>query len=65
MKRIRTASPRIRRGRPWPEDLPDDPRDPDVVRVKALARARLKEETRHDEHTGAEHSAPGATASGD
>jgi hypothetical protein len=40
MKRIRTSAPRIRRGRRWPEDLPDDPRDPDVVRAKALARAR-------------------------
>lgn len=39
--RIRTARPRIRRGRPWPEDLPADPRDPDIVRAKALARARL------------------------
>jgi hypothetical protein len=40
MKRIRTSAPRIRRERRWPEDLPDDPRDPDVVRAKALARAR-------------------------
>ena len=40
MKRIRTSAPRIRRDRRWPEDLPDDPRDPDVVRAKALARAR-------------------------
>jgi hypothetical protein len=40
MKRIRTSAPRIRRHRRWPEDLPDDPRDPDVVRAKALARAR-------------------------
>ena len=40
MKRIRTSVPRIRRERRWPEDLPDDPRDPDVVRAKALARAR-------------------------
>jgi len=39
MKRIRTSAPRIRRERRWPEDLPDDPRDPDVVRAKALARA--------------------------
>jgi len=38
MKRIRTSVPRIRRERRWPEDLPDDPRDPDVVRAKALAR---------------------------
>jgi len=41
MKRIRTLTPRIRRGQRWPEDLPADPRDPDVVRAKALARARL------------------------
>ena len=42
MKRIRTNAPRIRRDRRWPEDLPDDPRDPDVVRAKALARARAR-----------------------
>jgi len=41
MKRIRTSTPKIRRERRWPEDLPADPRDPDVVRAKALARARL------------------------
>ena len=41
MKRIRTVRPRIRRERPWLEDLPADPRDPDVARAKALARARL------------------------
>jgi hypothetical protein len=41
MKSIRTSRPRIRRERSWPEDLPADPRDPDVVRAKALARARL------------------------
>jgi hypothetical protein len=41
MKRIRIRRPRIRRERPWAEDLPADPRDPDVVRAKALARARL------------------------
>ena len=39
MKRIHTVAPRIRRERRWPEDLPADPRDPDVVRAKALARA--------------------------
>jgi hypothetical protein len=38
MKRIRSSVPRIRRERRWPEDLPDDPRHPDVVRAKALAR---------------------------
>jgi hypothetical protein len=40
MKRIRTVRQKIRRERPWLEDLPADPRDPDVVRAKALARAR-------------------------
>ena len=40
MKRIRANAPRIRRERRRPEELPDDPRDPDVVRAKALARAR-------------------------
>ena len=40
MKRIHASKPRIRRERAWTEDLPADPRDPDVVRAKALARAR-------------------------
>ena len=40
MKRIRIDRRRIRRGR-WPDDLAADPRDPDVVRAKALARAQL------------------------
>ena len=39
MKRIRIEKPRIRRLCPWLEDLPADPRDPDIVRAKALARA--------------------------
>jgi len=41
MKRICISRSGIRRERPRPEDLPADPRDPDVVRAKALARARL------------------------
>ena len=41
MKRFRVDRPRIRRERAWTEDPPADPRDPDVVRAKALARARL------------------------
>jgi hypothetical protein len=41
VKRIRIDKPRIRRERPGTEDLPADPRDPDVVRAKALARTRL------------------------
>jgi hypothetical protein len=40
MNRIRAGWPRIRRKRAWTEHLPADPRDPDVVRAKALARAR-------------------------
>jgi hypothetical protein len=35
--RIRIDRHRARRERPWREVLPADPRDPDVVRVKALA----------------------------
>jgi hypothetical protein len=41
VKRIRIDKARIRVERPGTEDLPADPRDPDVVRAKALARARL------------------------
>jgi len=40
MKHIRTVGPKAPRERPWLEDLPADPRDPDVVRAKVLARAR-------------------------
>jgi len=39
MKRVRTQKSRIRRGRCWPEIVPAEPRDPDVVRAKALAHA--------------------------
>jgi hypothetical protein len=42
MKRIRVDRPRIRHERAWTEDPPTDPRDPDVVRAKALARTRAK-----------------------
>jgi hypothetical protein len=38
MKRIRMARPKVRRERLWSEDLPLDPRDPDVRRAKALSR---------------------------
>ena len=40
MKQIRIHKPRARRERSWREALPPDPRDPDIVRAKALARAR-------------------------
>ena len=39
MKHIRIHKPRMAREHPWDEVLPADPRDPDVVRAKALARA--------------------------
>ncbi len=45
MKPIRTQKPRVRGGRPWLEVLPVDPREPDVVRAKALAVA-------HRDHAG-------------
>jgi hypothetical protein len=38
VERIRIHRPRVRRQRPWHEVLPPDPRDPDVVRAKAVAR---------------------------
>jgi hypothetical protein len=40
MKRIRAIRAGTRRKLLRPEDLPIDPRDPDVVRAKALARAQ-------------------------
>jgi hypothetical protein len=46
MKRIRIDRPRIRPERSWAEDLPTDPRDPELVRAKALNRARLAQATR-------------------
>jgi hypothetical protein len=39
MKRIRIQRPKARRERPWVEVLPPDPRDPNVVRAKALRLA--------------------------
>jgi hypothetical protein len=41
MQRIRSKRPKPRRGRPWRAVLPPDPRDPDVLRAKALGRAAL------------------------
>ena len=38
MKRTRIRRPRVRSQRPWLEALSPDPRDPDIVRAKALAR---------------------------
>ena len=42
MKRIRIDKAKIRHERRGTDDLPDDPRDPDVIRAKALARARAR-----------------------
>ena len=39
MKRVRMTKPKVRRERLWSEDLPLDPRDPDVCRAKALSRS--------------------------
>jgi len=39
MQRIRIQRPKLRRRQPWREVPPLDPRDPDVLRAKALARA--------------------------
>ena len=47
VKRIRIDRPRIRREQPWPEDLLPDPRDPDEVRAKALARSQLTGSSRN------------------
>ena len=40
MKSIRIQRPRARRERDWGEALPPDPRDPDVIRAKALGPRR-------------------------
>jgi hypothetical protein len=39
VQRIRIDRPRTRREHLWLEDLPADPRDPDVIRAKAPSRA--------------------------
>ncbi len=39
MKRVRIHRPGRQREPSWRQELPADPRDPDVVRAKALARA--------------------------
>jgi hypothetical protein len=62
MRRIRVDRPRIRRERAWTEDLPADPRDPDVVRAKALARARLAGSSRASQPQQADTRGPGAGA---
>jgi hypothetical protein len=39
MQRIRIQRPKVRRGRPWRGVLPPDPRDPEILRAKAVGRA--------------------------
>ena len=62
MKRIRAGKPRIRRERAWTEDPPADPRDPDVVRAKARARARPVGSSRTSQAQQANASSPGVNA---
>ncbi len=56
MKLIRIQRPNGRRQRPWLDVFPPDPRDPDVVRAKALGRAAdaltklLTAHMRHEEN---------------
>jgi hypothetical protein len=38
MKQVRAKTSRSPRAHPWDEALPADPRDPDILRAKALAR---------------------------
>ena len=40
MKRVRIGRRKVRTERPWLELLAPDPRDPDIIRAKALARSR-------------------------
>jgi hypothetical protein len=44
MKRIRIGRRRDRTERPWLEALSTDPRDPDIVRAKAIARTASTKE---------------------
>jgi hypothetical protein len=39
VKDTRIHKPKVAREHPWHEVIPADPRDPEVVRAKALARA--------------------------
>jgi hypothetical protein len=42
MQQIRIEKPKVRQDRWWLEVLPLDPRDPDIVRAKCVARATCK-----------------------
>lgn len=43
MRRIRIQRPKRQRERRWAEGLPVEPRDPDIVRAKALERSTSRE----------------------
>lgn len=43
MRSIRIEKPKGRRERSWLEALPLDPRDPDIVRAKAIDRSGNRE----------------------
>lgn len=62
MQRIRIDRCRIRREPPWHEVLPPDPRDPDVVRAKARARAGPVGSSRASQAQQVNASSPGANA---
>jgi hypothetical protein len=44
MKQLRIRQRRARSGRPWLEELEPDPRDPDIVRAKALTQTTRSRE---------------------
>jgi hypothetical protein len=62
MKRIRAGRPRIRRERAWTEEVPADPRDPDVVRAKALTRTSADRIVPGSPGSAGAISGPGANA---
>ena len=45
MKRIRIGRRRVRSERPWLDTPWPDPRDPDIVRAKALVRTARRRES--------------------
>ena len=52
MRRIRIEKPKAQRARSWPDALHLDPRDPHIVRGKALERCCHQHE--HEQGTGPE-----------
>ncbi len=52
MKRIHSEKPKVWRERSWLEVLALDPRDPDIVRAKAIDRS-VDRQSRHDSGSSA------------